>query len=159
MKPLAILTSLFFAVLCLSAAQLPRHATGAQPPRSICGRWVVKRLLPTTNVQTSPASLKKHVGQRAVYWSSEMKFGRTAIEHPLYSTRKLSSAEFFRDSRIPLTELGIKGESVVVVKIRDSAGKDVVRPGTELFIKTPKEIITTWNGGHFLLVRTGQCRR
>ncbi len=159
MKAAASTFGLFFAVLCLSAAQPTNLATSARPPASVCGRWVVKRVLRTANVQTSPTSLEKYLGVRALYSSSEMRFGEDGIRHPLYSVSRLSDVEFFRKSTVPLTQLGIRAKSVVVVEVRDSAGKDVVRPGTELFVRSGSEIITTWDGGYFELVRTGTCSR
>jgi hypothetical protein len=159
MKAAATTLGLLFAALYLGAAKSPRPGTREHLPVPVCGHWVVKRILRTTNVQRSPAALEKYVGLRATYSASEMRFGKTTIHHPMYSVSRLSDAEFLRKSTIPLTQLGIGRKSVIVVEVRDNAGKDVAQAGTELFVRNRNEIITTWDGGYFELVRTGPCRQ
>lgn len=155
MKATAAALGLSLVVLCLSAAQTSRRSAGkAQPPASVCGHWVVKRVLRTTNVQVSPRSLSKFIGVKAEYLPSKMRFGRDVVPHPLYKVSRLSDLEFLRQNTIALTELGIRAKSVVVVDVQDSTGRDVVRSGTELFVKSRKEIIATWDGGYFELART-----
>jgi hypothetical protein len=88
-----------------------------------------------------------------------MRFGNYVVPRPLYKVSQLSDAEFFKQSTIPLTQLGIQGQSVAVVDVTDHSGNDVVHPGTELLIRNQNEIITTWDGGYFELVRKGTpCR-
>ncbi len=156
MRTTAAIYRLFPIVLCLAAAHAaPRAVSSPQPPTSVCGHWVVKKILNTTNDQASPRSLKKYLGLEAEYLPSEMRFGNDVVPHPLYMVSRLSDVDFFKQNFIPLTQLGIGQKSVVVVEVKDHEGKDVVRPGTELFVRTQNEIITTWDGGYFELSRNG----
>lgn len=88
-----------------------------------------------------------------------MKFGNYVVPRPLYRVSQLSDAEFFKQTLIPVTQLGIRAQSVAVVNVTDHSGNDVVHPGTELFIRNDNEIITLWDGGYLELVRQGSpCR-
>jgi TctA family transporter len=84
-----------------------------------------------------------------------MRFGNQVLRNPIYKISRWSDADFFRQSLIPLTQLGIEGGSVTVVDVLHHTGKDVVRPGAQLFVRNQNNIITLWNGMYLELVRKG----
>jgi hypothetical protein len=157
MKPVMTILKILCAALSVTMAQATELNATSNPPTSVCGRWVVKQLLLTTNVQTSPASLRKYLGYTAEYSASEMRFGKSVIPHPSYSISRLSESEFFSQNTIPLSQLGISDKAVDEIVVKDSAGKDVVRPGADLFVRNRDQLITQWDGGYFVLVRKGTC--
>lgn len=154
---MGLMAAAFLFAFSLLARQSESLRMTHEPPPDVCGDWLVKTLLPTSNVQASPASLKRYVGTKAVYTSAAMKFGRLTVQHPLYSQRRLSDQNFFEENYILLAEIGVKKNGIVDVEVWDSAGRGVTRPGTELFIKSRTQLVTTWDGGYFELVRTGPC--
>lgn len=129
-----------------------------KPAASICGDWVVESVLQTSNVQVSPEALRKFVGLRAQFGKLEARIGNRRIKRPVYKVTRVSDAEFFKNNAIPLTKLGIRKKNAVIVNVQNSAGNDVTRFGTEIVIKNHNEVITTWDGGYFQLVRTAPCR-
>jgi hypothetical protein len=130
-----------------------------QPPPSICGTWMVRRLLQTGGVSISPEELKKLLGIRAIYSPSAMQFGDIVATNPVYIVSRKSNDEFFSDNHIPISQLGIKSNTVLEVDVEHADGKDVLGPGAVLFIRNANTIVTTWNGGYFEMARTGPCQR
>jgi len=144
-----------FVVLCQGVAQSPTHPTTSRhPPASVCGHWVVTKVVPTSGISTSPR--KDFLGLEAEYLPSEMRFGnKVVVRNPLYRVERQSVAEFFKQSYDRLSELGIKGDSVLIIDVLDENGKDVIRPGAVLHVRNSHQIITLWEGVYYLLERKG----
>jgi len=144
-----------FLALCMSTGQAnPQSTANAQPPASLCGHWTVTKIIPTSGISTSPR--KGFLAVEVEYLPSEMRFAKDVIvHHALYATKRQSVPEFFKESYIRPSELGIKGDSVLVVNVLDAQGKDVIGPGTSIFVRNSNEVITVWDGVYYLLKRKG----
>lgn len=130
-----------------------RRVMRTTPPASVRGRWTIKEILPTTNVQTSPKQWKKVLGLQADYLRTEMRFAKHVVRHPTYTLRTVPNVEFFKEFTIPLSELGIRGKSVVEVEVFDSKGRDPMIAGDDVFVRNANEVIADWDGHFFLLTR------
>ena len=134
---------------CISAAQAA-PSTKAQPPASVCGHWVVTKIIPTSGISTTPR--KEFLGVEVKYLPSEMQFGNeVTVHHPQYAVEHQSASEFFKESYIRPSELGIKGHSILIINVEDGDGKDVIRPGASIFVRNSRELITLWDGVYYLL--------
>ena len=123
------------------------------PARAICGRWKVKRVIPTTNIQTSPDDAKKYLGTEIVYAADEFKFGSEAAEHIKYKTGRMTAANFYEEYRAQLKELGVTRDWVSTIEVLDAKGDAVLNPGATVFVRNANIIVTMWDGIYFEVVR------
>lgn len=159
MKSTSLKFGLTLSLVVLGLVAVANGSVGA-PLSSIYGRWVVKRLLTTSNISVGPRELNAMIGAVAVYSASRVKFsaprvrfGVYVVEHPKYHVSRESTDEFFRDTYLGLPEIGVRGDSVEIIEIHDADDSDVIAPGTTLFIRDRNHIVTTWDGGYFEMVR------
>ena len=149
-KPIAILCLVSLGAGC---AHAQAHSMSlSQPPGSICGRWVVKKAIPWA---VEPNN--KYLGLQVEYLPLTMRFGKEVINNPVYVVDRWSQRDFSEGFHgLYLNVIGIKGNSVVVVKIfRHQKSKEFIGPGTLLFIRNENQIITEWNGIFYVLQRDG----
>ncbi len=149
---MSIPAALVFALGLCSCA----HAVvDGEDPLPICGDWKVERIISTPNVQgTSKANF---VGRTVSYAHDRMRFGSAAIEMPKYVLSHQSAADFFDGARFELKQLGITGDSVVVVEVRNASNEGMTEPGTLVFVRNNREIVTGWDGVYYELLRTRAC--
>lgn len=154
MKAAALVCLAGLAAFCLGKAQAGSHATVSRPPAAVCGHWVVTKVIPTSGISAAPR--REFIGMTVEYLPSRMRFGNlVAVRHPKYRVERQSAAKFLRLSHVRLSELGIKGSSVLLVNVLDEKGRDVIRPGAGLEVRNTRQIITDWNGVYYLLERRG----
>ena len=129
-------------------------------PSDIYGRWVVKRLLPTSNVSAGPRELNAMIGATAVYSASRaefsaarVRFGVYVVKHPKYRLTRDSADEFFRDTYLSPRDIGILTEYVEDIDIQNADGTDVNEPATLLYVRDKNHLVTIWDGGYFEMVR------
>jgi hypothetical protein len=121
--------------------------------RSIYGRWKIKRIIPTSNIQTSVDDAKKYLGMEIVYSADEFKFDGEAAAHPKYKTGNMSAATFYEEYRAQLKELGVTHGAVSTVEVQDSKGEAVLNPGALVFVRSVNTIVTVWDGIYFEVMR------
>ena len=145
----------FGLVLFLGVLGLIVVATAAEsvPSPYIYGRWTVKRLIPNSGIQVGPRQLKPLLGTVAIYSPSRAKFGRYVVERPKYRLRRESAHQFFEGWYIDPSEIGIRGRSVDTLIVLDEQGRDVIAPGMVLIIRGKNDLVTSWDGGFFEMVR------
>jgi len=149
-KPIVIVCLVLFGCGCVHAQA---HSNSmSQPPASICGHWIVKKAIPWA---VEPND--KYLGLQVEYLSQTMRFGKEVINNPIYTVARWSQRDFSKGFHgLYLNEIGIKGNSVVVVKVfRHQKSKEFIGPGTLLFIRGRNQIITGWNGAFYVLQRDG----
>lgn len=146
-KPMVIFCLVLFGSGCVHAQA---HSNSmSQPPASICGHWIVKKAIPVA-VAPNP----NYLGLRAEYLRGMMHFGNIVkINKPLYKVERLSQDKFFSEFHNYPFELGINGNSVVVIDVLNGEGNEVVNPGTLLVVRGKNHILTLWNGVYYLLSR------
>jgi len=155
MKAAAIVCLVGLTALCPGKGQAGTHAAvSSRPPASVCGHWIVKKVIPTIGVSAAPR--KDFIGMKAEYLPSEMRFGSlVTVRRSFYRVRKWSRRKFFTEFHNHVAELGVKGESVLLVDVVDEHGNDIIRPGAGLIIRNDHQIISDWNGVYYLLEREG----
>lgn len=156
MRRTVIFVAALLLILCLTTVYVGGAETNLGPS-AIYGHWVVKRLIPTSNVQASPQSLDRLVGTRISYSASEARLGnQQPVKDPKYKVRRVSEDDFYSDTKIALREIGIRAHFVIEVDLVDTQGRDipVKGPGTSLFVRNRNDLVTLWDGGYFEMVRT-----
>jgi hypothetical protein len=128
-------------------------ATAQISARSIYGRWKIKQIIPTSNIQTSADDAKKYLGVEIVYSAEEFKFGSEAVAHPKYKTGKMTAGEFYEQYRAQLKELGVTRGAVSTLEVQDAKGEGVLNPGAIVFVRSANTIVTMWDGIYFEVVR------
>ena len=121
--------------------------------RFIYGSWKVKRIIPTSNIQTSTEDAKKYLGLEIVYSADEFKFGSEAVEHPKYKTGRMTAGTFYEQYRAQLKELGVTRGAVSTVEVLDARGEPVLKPGATVFVRNSNAIVIMWDGIYFEVVR------
>jgi hypothetical protein len=127
--------------------------TAQIPARTIYGSWKIKRIIPTSNIQTSADDAKKYLGMEIVYSAEEFKFNGEAVEHPKYKTGRITADTFYEQYRAPLKELGVTRAAVATVEVQDAKGEAVLNPGAIVFVRSSNTIVTMWDGIYFEVVR------
>ena len=134
-------------------------------PSDIYGRWVVKRLITTSNVTAmTSAEAKAMMGSVAIYSASRVRFRVRAssrrfglenfvVEHPKYRLTRDSADRFFRDNYLSPRDIGILTEYVEDIDIQNADGTDVNEPATLLYVRDKNHLVTIWDGGYFEMVR------
>jgi len=97
--------------------------------------------------------MKEYLGQNVDYSATEMKFGVQVLQHPSYELERLTETEFFDQFGLPLKQIGITSDSVTMIRVLDSAGKNPFVPGNVLFFRSKNVIVGTWDGVFFELAR------
>lgn len=146
----------WLVVLCSASVRVGSAETNLWPS-SIYGHWVVKRLIPTSNVQAGPQDLDPLIATKIFYSASEARLGnQQPVKNPKYKVRRVSADDFYSDTKIALREIGIHAQSVIEIDLVDAQGRDVpVRgPGTSLFVRNRNDLVTLWDGGCFEMIRT-----
>ena len=127
-----------------AACASPRAKVARTPPPSVCGHWVVAKVIATSNIQGSPN--KSFLGEEATYLASKAQFGRRfSFSHPLYRERLWSRAAF-RHAYVSARELRIRGERVAEVDVLDPHNRRFSDVGDALLVRNGRQIITLWNG-------------
>jgi hypothetical protein len=124
-------------------ALLPLPLLAAEPPAAVGGTWEITRVLPTTNTQVAPPP--NAVGKRFTYSGAAADLAGVKIEDPQYSVRKLTSADFAVDYRIPPSELGVNSGEIRVVEVL-KGGKPATEMGATLFLAGRRRLVTVWDG-------------
>lgn len=119
----------------------------------IYGSWTIKKIIPTSNGQTSAEAAKKYLKTEIEYSRDKLKFGSETVEHPTYKTGKLARDVFYEQYRLQLKELGITGVAVSTIEVLDAKGEPVPGPGAIIFVKNSNVIITMWDGIYFEMMR------
>jgi hypothetical protein len=127
--------------------------TAQIPARTIYGVWKIKRIIPTSNIQTSADAAKKYLGMEIVYSAEKFKFNGDAVEHPKYKTGKMTADTFYEEYRAQLKELGVTRGAVATVEVQEVKGEAVLSPGAIVFIRNSNTIVTMWDGIYFEVVR------
>src|SRR5277367_4243531 len=104
--------------------------------RYIYGSWKIKRIIPTSNIQTSVEDAKKYLGMEIVYSADEFKFGGEVVEHPKYKTGRMTAAEFYEQYRAQLKELGVTRGAVSTIEVQDAKSDPVLNPGAIVFVRS-----------------------
>jgi hypothetical protein len=138
---------LVFAILLPVAAQISA--------RYIYGSWKIKRIIPTSNIQTSVEDAKKYLGMEIVYSAEQFKFGGEAVEHPKYKTGRMTGEAFYDQYRAQLKELGVTRGAVSTIEVQDAKGDPVLNPGAIVIVRSANRIVTMWDGIYFEAVREG----
>lgn len=123
------------------------------PARTIYGVWKIKRIIPTSNIQTSADDAKKYLGTEIVYSAKEFKFNGEAVEHPKYKIGQVTADTFYEQYRAQLKELGVTCGTVATVEVQDAEGEAVLNPGAIVFVRSSETIITMWDGIYFEVTR------
>jgi hypothetical protein len=123
------------------------------PARFIYGSWKVKRIIPTSNIQTSTEDAKKYLGMEIVYSADEFKFDSEVVKHPKYKTGRMAAETFYGQYRAQLKELGLTRGALTTVEVLDAKGEPVLNPGAIVFVRNSNAIVTMWDGIYFEVIR------
>ena len=124
-------------------ALLPLTLLAAEPPAAISGTWEITRVLPTTNTQVTPPA--NAAGKRFTFSAAAADLAGTMIEDPGYNLRKVTSADFAVDYRIPPAEVGVNSGEVRIVEVL-KGGKPATEMGATLFLAGRRRLVTVWDG-------------
>jgi hypothetical protein len=140
------------SVLALVAATVPCAQTvSSSAPSSICGVWLVTKVIPTSGVHATENP--SWLGREISYSDGEMRTGSRVVQRIRYRTRSQTAAEFYADLRIHLTELGIVGSTVTIIEALDDRSVLATGLGSIVFLKNESEVLTLWDGNFYLMQR------
>ena len=139
--------ALCFLVIWLSIAAIRQAAA------DVCGTWKVARVLPTPNVQAK--ALPDFVGKVLVYSTNKVSIGDKAIAlKPSYRRRQISEDALWKQYFVRNADLSLPKTDVGVVEVREQ-NREIVEVGTILFLRNRNEMVTTWEGVFYELIRSG----
>lgn len=143
-------------VICLTIIFLVlKSSAPAQPiPRTLWGKWIVRRQLPTNTIFCwGEKEAELLIGTQFEYSSDVFRWHKTVTKSPATKTITLTAKQFHDEhsgggtnsSQVTLQQLGIKGESVVQIVIRHPAasitGATIEIPGDSVLLKTQDTIV------------------
>ena len=148
---------IFVILLTCSLTVAVRPVCPAQDSASVIyGSWTIKKIIPTSNVQTSADAAKKYLKTEIEYSRDKFMFGNETVEHPTYKAGKMTRDVFYEQYRLQLKELGVTSAAVSTIEVLDAKGEPVLQPGAIIFIKSSNVIITMWDGIYFEMMRTAK---
>lgn len=132
-------------------------AVGSNPPTRLQGCWVVKKVLPTTNIAAlTQKEVDRILGTRLVYSNSCVQSRRFILKSPKFTTRVLTDREFFEEFyNIPLKQLGITASEVTIVNVAGSEDQGAAFVGDTVFLGSKNPVIE-FDGVFFQLAKAKQ---
>jgi len=104
--------------LASSLLAAPNSTHKESPPAWFWGCWIVKKALPISGVVgISPKQEKAIIGTRIMFAPTCARWRGTVLKSPKYSVKVLSADKFFDIERLPLSEIGVRGEHVTEVEV------------------------------------------
>ena len=125
-------------------------------PRTLWGKWIVRRELPTTTISCwSDKEAKKLIGTDLEYSSELFRWNKTVTKNPTAETTTITAQQFHDEnsgggansSQVTFQQLGIRRQSVVQIAIQHPAanitGGTILIPGDTVMGKDEHTIVFT----------------
>lgn len=153
--------SLYFRLIAfLLLGFLTSNSQNAAPikaiPDQLVGRWIVKRMLPTTTISCwSKKDADGFIGTILQYSPNLFRWKDVVVKNPRVEISVLSAAQFHirfssasaSGSQVDFKQLGISGDHVMMIDFLHSpaniTGSTIEIPGDRVFLRDASTIIVT----------------
>ena len=164
--------TLLSVLLILPGMISAQDANSAGIPKQLQGKWIVRRVLPTTTISCwGEKEAKALLGTEIEYTPEVFRWKTTIVKSPIVTSAEVNGQQFqsdhsgggARDSQVTFAQLGIHAATATQITIQHAdatiTGGTTEIPGDAVLVRDPNHLIFSACNVYFLAERVRPAKR